>query len=255
MFYLSKFSFVIVQPLTWVVLLVVLALGLSLMRSRMSALRYVLALALTLLVLIGWSPLSNAALRSLEDRYQAPSGDLSKFAGMIVLGGVFNGDDGRGHGQIALSGSAERVVVPVPLMNQYPQLRLLFTGGEAALVPSGQPEAAAARLYFDRMGVDGGRIIYEAASRNTFENSEMSARLPGVDIQEPWLLVTSASHMPRAMATFARAGWNVTAYPVDYASVVDASWFGYSLVGGANEWQMALREWVGLLVYRAAGRA
>ena len=75
------------------------------------------------------------------------------------------------------------------------------------------------------------------------------------DTKAAWLLETAASHMPRAMATFSRTGWNVTAYPVDYVSVVDASWFGYSLVGGASAWQVVLREWVGLLVCRAAGRA
>lgn len=255
MFYLSKLSFVIVQPLTWVVMLLVLAVAISMLSSRVSTVRTTLAIALTLLLLIGWLPLSNAALRSLEDRYQPLSGDLSKFTGMIVLGGAFAGDDGRAHEQIALGCSGERVVVPVPIMNQYPHMRLLFTGGEAALFPTGQSEAKAASRYFDRMGVAQSRIIYEDASRNTFENSQMSARLPGVDVKAPWLLVTSASHMPRAMATFAHAGWNVTAYPVDFTSAVAVSWFNYSLVGGANAWQVALREWIGLLVYRITGRA
>jgi uncharacterized SAM-binding protein YcdF (DUF218 family) len=255
MFYLSKFSFLVAQPLTWVVMLLVLALVISMTSSRMSTVRQLLALAVTLLLLIGWTPLSNEALRSLEDRYKPPIGDLSKFTGMIVLGGVFGNDDGRGRGQIALSGSAERVIVPVTLMSQYPEMRLLFTGGEAALLPTGAPEAASARNFFDRIGVDAVRITYEDASRNTFENSEMSARLPGVDIKAPWLLVTSASHIPRAMATFAHTGWNVTAYPVDYNSAVDVSLLSYSLAAGANAWQVALREWIGLLVYRAMGKA
>lgn len=254
MFYLSKFSFLIVQPLTWVVMLLVLALVLSMTSSRMSTMRNLLAVAVTLLVFIGWSPLSNAALRSLEDRYQPPNGDLSKFTGMIVLGGVFGGDDGRGHGQIALSGSAERVVVPVTLMRQYPYMRLLFTGGEAALLPTGQPEAAVARIFFDRMGVDLRRITYENESRNTFENSKMSARLPDVDTRAPWLLVTSASHMPRAVATFRKAGWNVTAYPVNYYSVNHTHWLSYSLLRGVVVWQLAIHEYLGLEVYRLAGR-
>lgn len=254
MFYLSKFSFLIVQPMTWVAMLLLLALVISMTSSRMSTVRNVLAVAVTLLLLIGWSPLSNAALRSLEDRYQPPSGDLSKFTGMIVLGGVFGGDDGRSHGQIALSGSAERVVVPVALMRQYPHMRLLFTGGETALLPTGQPEAAVARRFFDRMGVDARRITYENESRNTFENSKLSARLPGVDTKAPWLLVTSASHMPRAVATFRKAGWNVTPYPVNYYSVYDTHWLSYSLLRGIVAWKFAIHEYLGLEVYRFAGR-
>lgn len=255
MFYLSKLSFILVQPLYWVALLLVVTLIFSCAKTRVRVVRNLLASALVLLLLIGWTPLSNAALRSIEDVYRPPEGDLSHFAGMIVLGGAFSRDDGRGHWQIALGCSGERVVVPVPIMNQYPRMRLLFTGGDGALLPTGQPEAADARRYFDRMGIDASRIIYEDASRNTFENSELSAQLPGVDTKAPWLLVTSASHMPRAMATFARTGWNVTAFPVDYTSAVGVSLFSYSLLAGAEAWQVALREFVGLFVYRITGKA
>jgi uncharacterized SAM-binding protein YcdF (DUF218 family) len=40
----------------------------------------------------------------------------------------------------------------------------------------------------------------------------------------PWLLVTSAWHMPRALATFCAAGWNVTPYPVDYRTGIRTPW-------------------------------
>lgn len=255
MFYLSKLSSFLLQPVAWCVILLVCALLASLVRPRIAIIRSVLAAALFLFVLIGWTPLSNAALRSLEDAYQPPEGDLSRFAGMIVLGGVFAGDDGRGHGQIALGCAGERVVVPVPIMNQYPHMRLLFTGGEGALFPTGRSEASAAARYFARMGVDASRVVYEYASRNTYENSDMSALVSGVDITSPWLLVTSATHMPRAMATFAHRGWNVTAYPVDYVSSVNSSLMSYSLIGGANDWQTVLREFVGLIAYRITGKA
>jgi len=255
MFYLSKLSFILVQPLYWVLLLLVVALVFSFVKPQLVVVRNLIASAVVLLILIGWTPLSNAAVRSIEDVYRPPEGDLSGFAGMIVLGGAFSRNDGRGLSQIALGCSGERVVVPVPIMNQYPRMRLLFTGGDGALLPKGQPEAADARRYFDRMGIDASRLIYEDASRNTFENSEMSALLPGVDTKAPWLLVTSASHMPRAMATFAHTGWNVTAYPVDYTSAVGVSLFSYSLSAGAEAWQVALREFVGLFVYRVTGRA
>jgi uncharacterized SAM-binding protein YcdF (DUF218 family) len=254
MFYLSKLSFLVVQPLYWVAMLLLSALAISILKSGVAIVRVTLAMALSLLLLIGWSPLSNAALRGLEDRYLPPTGDLSRFAGMIVLGGAFAGDDGRNRGPTAIGCSGERVVAPVPIMNQYPRMRLLFTGGEAALFPRGEPEAGVARRYFERMGVATERLVYEGASRNTYENAVMSARLPAVDVKAPWLLVTSASHMPRAAATFAHAGWNVTPYPVDYVSSVDTSPLDYSLSSGVSAWQIALREYVGLIAYRVTGR-
>jgi uncharacterized SAM-binding protein YcdF (DUF218 family) len=82
----------------------------------------------------------------------------------------------------------------------------------------------------------------------------LTAQLPGIDIKQPWLLVTSAWHMPRSMGTFVTAGWNVTAYPVDFRTAPSTPWTAYSLKDGARDWQLALHELVGLLAYRLAGR-
>ena len=48
-------------------------------------------------------------------------------------------------------------------------------------------------------------------------------------------------------------GWNVTAYPVDYRTSQDVSWWSYSLAGGATQWKLALHELAGLLAYRLIG--
>lgn len=95
---------------------------------------------------------------------------------------------------------------------------------------------------------------YEAASRNTYENAVLTAQLPGVDPTQRWLLITSATHMPRSMATFAKAGWNVTAYPVDFHTGDTSDWMDFSLAGGALNWQRALHEVVGLVAYKLTGR-
>jgi uncharacterized SAM-binding protein YcdF (DUF218 family) len=160
-----------------------------------------------------------------------------------------------GNGQVALNDAAERMTVPVALLRQHPHLRLLFTGGEGGLHISGEPEAVQARAFFEDLGVPAQRMQFEAGSRTTYENAVLAAALPGVDKTRPWLLVTSASHMPRALATFRAAGWNVTPYPVDYRTGTQTPWTEYSLVNSLLHWQIALHEWVGLLAYRMAGRA
>jgi uncharacterized SAM-binding protein YcdF (DUF218 family) len=98
-------------------------------------------------------------------------------------------------------------------------------------------------------------VLYESASRTTYENAIFSARVPGVNPAQPWLLLTSASHMPRSMATFRKAGWNVTAYPVDFRTGNQTPWSQYSLARGASKWHNALHELLGWLTYRLAGRA
>ena len=116
-------------------------------------------------------------------------------------------------------------------------------------------EAERAKLFFDSMGVPPQRVMYESASHTTYENAILSAKVPGVDPTQRWLLLTSAFHMPRAMALFRKAGWNVTPYPVDFRTSNDTPWASYSLAGGADKWHLVLHELAGLLAYRLAGRA
>ena len=141
------------------------------------------------------------------------------------------------------------------LARTQPQLQFIFTGGEGELLGSGQSEADRARLFFDSQGVPPQRMHYESASRTTYENAILSAQLPGVDPQAPWLLITSAWHMPRALATFRHAGWNVTPYPVDFRTATSTPWSRYSMQDSLSHWQLALHEWLGWALYRLSGRA
>jgi uncharacterized SAM-binding protein YcdF (DUF218 family) len=100
----------------------------------------------------------------------------------------------------------------------------------------------------------GPNLQYEDRSLNTYENAVLTGQLPGIDITKKWLLVTSAWHMPRSMGTFVKAGWNVTAYPVDFRTAPSTPWTEYSLSPGARHWQIALHDWVCLLAYRVTGR-
>ncbi len=255
MYVLSKLLNLLAQPLAWVVVL--LGLALLVQRRWSQRARQMQWLALGLLLLVGWLPLPNALLWSLENQYPeiAPQADLSGYVGVVVLGGATeSGYLAQAHPQPLLGGAAERMTAPVSMRLRNPHLRLIFTGGEGELVGSGPSEAIRAQGFFESMGLLAGQVQYESVSRNTFENAVLTARLPGVDITQPWLLVTSASHMPRSMATFAKAGWNVTAYPVDFRSAPQAPWNEYSLWQGAERWQLALHERLGLLAYRLTGR-
>lgn len=263
MFVVSKLLLFVTQPLSWVVLLLMAGLvflrtGLRQSPQKASWGFTCVALACFVLVLQGWGVLPDAGIRRLENTYppQASPPDLKHFAGIVVLGGALDSAAvWEGRTQPALNGAAERMVAPLPLMQQHPHLRLLFTGGEGALFAQGLTEAQRADIFYQSMGLDPRRLILEDRSRNTFENAVLSAAIAGVDIQKPWLLVTSAWHMPRSMATFEKAGWNVTPYPVDFRTGQSTAWSDYSLSDGASRWQLLLHEWLGLWVYQFTGRA
>jgi uncharacterized SAM-binding protein YcdF (DUF218 family) len=73
---------------------------------------------------------------------------------------------------------------------------------------------------------------------------------------ERWILVTSAAHMPRAIAVFRAAGFPIEAYPVDYQTRGrdDVIGLNTSFPEGLEMTDQAIHEWAGLVIYRLAGR-
>jgi uncharacterized SAM-binding protein YcdF (DUF218 family) len=255
MFILSKILAWLVQPLNWILALLLVGLVLQSRFQRLS--RHLLWAAMAIALLTGWQALPAVLIHTFESRYAeiAPQADLRNYVGMVVLGGATEaGAVQQAHSQPLLGGGAERLTAPIAALRRNPHLRLLYTGGEGSLMGTGPSEAERARVFFDSMGAPSAQITYESKSRNTYENAVLSAQLSGVDPTQRWLLVTSATHMPRSMATFDKAGWNVTAYPVDFQTGNDIAWADYSLLGGANAWGLILHEVVGLLAYRVTGR-
>ena len=110
--------------------------------------------------------------------------------------------------------------------------------------------------YLEAVGIDPARIVLESRSRTTYENAlflrDMLHPSPG----QRYVLVTSAFHMPRAVGTFRKHGFDVVPWPVDYRTHGwrDAyEWFG-SVTGGLERVDTAFREWAGLVGYRLFGR-
>lgn len=160
--------------------------------------------------------LDSRLLRTLEQRFTpAPVADWSRVSGLVVAGG-----------------SVARAQEAFRLAAVYPHLRIILSGPSEA-------EVIAARRLRD-VGAD--RIIVDRQPQNTYQNALMSKALVAPDVGERWLLVTSASHMPRAIGSFYAVGFHVDAWPVaDGDTLHDAS-------------QVAAHEWLGLLAYWLRGQ-
>lgn len=254
MFLASKLLAFAIEPLFWVLLLLASgALVSAWRRPRLG--RGLSSLALLVLVASCWTSGSESLVRALESRHPRPAAlDMRQQVGIVVLGGALSSPElWDSHRQVGLNEQAERMTEAVALMRRHPHLRMLFTGGIANLSATGTTEAARAQVFFEAMGVDPARVVYEEASRNTYENALYSAGLPGVDRKQGWLLLTSAFHMPRSMGVFRKSGWNVTPWPVDYRTTAHDSWFDFSIRYGPELWALALHEWLGMAAYRIAG--
>lgn len=255
MLLLSKLLNLAAQPLNGVLLLLVL----SLLWGRQHPLRArrLTYIALALLAITGFKTLPDALLSPLENQSPefAPDADLSAYAGLIVLGGAMEpGRLSKSHSQPLLNSSAERMTAAVTLWRHYPHLRIVFTGGEGELFGSGPSEAQRAVQFFDSMGIPRTALTLETRSQNTYENAFFTRQLSELDAKKPWLLVTSAWHMPRSLATFQKAGWNVTPYPVDFRTSGITPLTNYNLGEGAERWELMLHEWLGVAAYRLNGR-
>ena len=96
----------------------------------------------------------------------------------------------------------------------------------------------------------------EEQARTTQENAVLLARMLQPRPGERYVLVTSAFHMPRSVATFRHNGFDVIPWPVDYRTRGrGAVWEGFaSIPGGLERVDLAFKEWLGLVAYRVSGR-
>lgn len=209
------------------------------------------AFALTLSVL----PVGQAMLQPLEDRFPIIRKLPAKVDGVIVLGGVLNELVTSSRGQISIGGGVGRVIELASIANQYPQAKIVFTGGSGKLLTQEIKEADLIGPLFESLGIRPGRVVFENRSRNTFENAVFSRQLVKPKPGETWILITSAFHMPRAVGSFRKSGWPVTAYPAAYLLGADATLgLGFSLGGGLGAVSLGLHEWLGLVFYRLTGK-
>lgn len=253
-FAISKIAFLVLRPSNAVILAVLF--GLLLRRFRWPKTGAVLvALGLAGMVAAGWLGLSMLLLKPLEARFPAILTVEAPPTGVIILGGVIDTTASSVRGRPELIESADRIVVAARLARQFPQARIIFTGGSASFLPNELPEADLAAELLETFGIALERIELERASRNTHENAVLTRAVVDPQPDESWLLVTSAYHMPRAMGVFEAAGWrNVTAYPVDYRVISDLPVLGRQFASeGLFLTDIAVKEWIGLVAYRLAG--
>ena len=255
-FPIAKIAWFVVQPSS--ILLLLLLLGIVLLWTRFAWVGRWIALTAALLLLIaGLSPLGNWLVLPLEERFsRAQFGPGEQPAGIIVLGGAQDTMVSTGRDVIAINEAGERIVEAVALARRFPGAKIVFTGGTNQLIYESETEAAAAKTFFDQLGIPSERVLLEDRARDTYENAQLTQKLVQPKRGERWLLVTSANHMPRAVGSFRAAGFDVEPWPVDYRTrgPEDIWRFFDKPSEGLRRIDKAMREWVGLAVlpdYRA----
>jgi uncharacterized SAM-binding protein YcdF (DUF218 family) len=255
--FLSKALPLAIYPLGATIGLGLVAVALAVAGRGRAAVRVALT-GLALLWIASTPKVSNWALGSLESRYPAlPVADSPRADVAILLGGgVASPTPPRISAE--LNDAGDRVLHAARLFKAGKVQRILVSGGNIPWVSSGAPEADLMRDYLIEFGVPIDAIEFAGQSRNTYQNArEIAAMWTGGQFRSA-LLVTSAAHMPRALAVFRKAGLPVEPSPTDVRAVPPAEatlldWLPNA--GALNLTTEAMREWIGLFVYRFLEKA
>lgn len=253
-FWLSKLVWLVIAPDS---LLLLLALFTWLMwrRGAVHVAQASFNLLVVTLLLLALFPVGEWLLYPLENRFPHNPQLPQKIDGIMVLGGPESVTRSAAWNQVELKDSAERFLAGMALARRYPEAKLVFTSGTGSMRYQQYKGADIGKQLFEEQGVDLSRILLERNSRNTYENALFSKALVKPRPGENWLLVTTASHMPRSVGIFCQAGWPMIPYPVDHHT-----WRGnlfridFGLARHLNELALGVNEWVGLVAYRSTGK-
>lgn len=255
MFYLSKIFWLLVQPLSLAFVLTFAALVFTALGWRRFSMASGLLSALILFLTL-YTTTGNVLLQNLENRTVRPTSDPADLACMIILGGAIENEVMSERGGVEWNAAADRYTTALRLALKFPNARLLVSGGDGSFSGRYAGEAEATEQFFAELGVAPARIIKENTSRNTWENVINTRELLKQAGLRDCLLITSAFHMPRALALFAKADIAVQPYPVDYRTSgkvrLDFDFTQPSL--NAQNTSTAVREWLALIGYYAARR-
>ena len=202
---------------------------------------------------LGTRPVADAMLSPLENCYVAPEVTSLEKQGVrqvVVLTGGGYPMRGEMLSSAFPHASIYRFIGGLELSSRLgSNCKLIFSGSAGR--GNRERTTAIAMQELALLIVPGFEVSAEARSGSTTEHPGNVK--PLLD-DKPFVLVTSAIHMPRAMRSFRRAGLNPIAYPVDFLSAEgDYGWMSF-IPSVENLWKVnvALREYMALVFYTLA---
>ena len=174
----------------------------------------------------------------------------------IILGGLSGYDKyERGY----FGNNADRFIQTANLYHRGIIKKVIISSGSGSLRQKEPAEALFLQKEFMANHVKEEDIFIESRSRNTFENAVYSKQLiDSMQLQPPYILITSALHMKRSASVFRKAGYDFIEFPCDYKVTPANFTIAQDLLPNIsllNEWSFFIKEIVGLYVYKLTGKA
>jgi len=194
-------------------------------------------------------PVADRLMLGLESGLRMPqsvTGDVIILLGGGVIEGVQDLTGSGAPNEVMMA----RIVTAVRVQRML-NVPIIVSGG--AVFASKPPEAYVVQRFLGDLGVPKEMVIVEVKSRDTVENARYSSEISARHGFRKPVLITSASHMRRAVSAFARQKMQVVPLPVNLHSRQRQSyiWVNYLPNSGALlSTSTALHEYLGLLFQR-----
>jgi uncharacterized SAM-binding protein YcdF (DUF218 family) len=237
--FLSSSISLVLSPLHWIVILLLAMLLFRKKRQR----RLLGFFALLIFLIFSNSRLLNNFARHFQPAPVKMAMGTVYSCG-IVAGGFASPVQG---GEGVFNSSAERFIQTLKLFKQGHITNILVSGGNGKKELASFREGAWVKNELVIMGVPDSVIMVEDRSGNTKDNASNSRKLlAAAQLQPPFLLVSSAHHLPRATVLFKNAGIDVIPFPTNYIAGrginTAADWIPD--LGVLHTWNIFLKEWL-----------
>ena len=254
MFLFKKIVGLFCYPLSICVEILVIGVFALWMAKKQRMAKLVMTLGVVLFTVLSYGGFTSPLLTPLEARYP-PLVDMSSLNGVKWLavygGGQIYNPQRPANSQLACT-SLSRLVEGIRIYKALGGTKLILSGG-AVYGPVSEAEILARTAQ--SMGVDKRDILLDEASKDTEDQAEAMKKIVGA---EPFILVTSASHMPRSVGLCKKLGMRPIPAPTDYMlGEVSTAITPHSFFPSVDHLQMcqkAMHEYMGLAWSKLRGR-
>lgn len=248
-FFFSKIIYFFIAPLNWII-----ALLIWMFFTKSSIIKKRLKIIIIALVVVFGNEIIYTKLATAWEAEPVTLDRLGRYEAGIILGGLSSFDKyGRGF----LNAATDRLVEIAILYKTKKIKKIIISGG--AVYKDRPKEADFLYKELLLLGIPACDMTIENRSRTTFENALYTKKIiDSLQLRPPFVLVTSALHVPRAEKVFAKAGVPVIAFPSDFR-VIDKEFdfFDYFIpkINIINDWTSLLKEMIGIAGYKLFNKA
>ncbi|HRO48360.1 YdcF family protein [Agriterribacter sp.] len=253
MFVISKLVIVLLSPVLWIVIVFVWA-----WLSKKAARKKRCYTAGIIMLLFFTNPFIISQLILAYQPEKVTLGAGENYSAGILLGG-FAGKN-KTDQQTYFSEQSDRFIQAALLYKTGHIQKIIVAAGDGTVFNRDTfREGDFIQQQLIAIGIPPEAIALDRDSRNTAENAANTKKIiDSLQLPPPYLLVTSAMHIPRAKKTFIRAGIAVIPYPAAFFvrppdSTVPTDYMLPS-ANALKNWDMYLREITGSLMYWITGR-